>query len=134
MLSDDVRMAHDIVVPDATAVAAKLDAICDGVRESVRCQLVWRYRKTLSENLDESTREQEAMRWFSDRWSDATWRLKAVPGKQVLAQLRHWCQQNYSLTLTAKLLLDALDPVPDDLRKSLSAISRLLYPTSVGHG
>jgi hypothetical protein len=126
--------ASNVAFPDEAVVVTKLNEICESVRESVQCQLVWRYRVTLPANLDPSTREQRAMQWFSDRWSDPNWRLGAVPGKQVLARLRHWCQHTYRLTLSTKQLLEALSPVPTDLRESLGAISRLLYPTLPKHG
>jgi energy-coupling factor transporter ATP-binding protein EcfA2 len=111
--------------PEESAVRVQLDAIIEPLKETVRCQLAWRYRESLSNGLDHTTREQRAGQWFAEKWKDPEWRIRAVPGKIVLASLRRWCQSTYQLTVSDRLLADSMVPDPA-LVKALGRISTRL--------
>jgi ABC-type cobalamin/Fe3+-siderophores transport system ATPase subunit len=112
--------------PDVSKVDSTLNEICEEIRESVRWQLIWRHREKRSPHEDPATREQLSTQWFNNCWETPGWKIKAVPGKQVLGKLRHWCQQEYSLTVSNQSLIEALDPVPSDLKRALESIANSL--------
>lgn len=106
-----------VAPPSHDVVNAKLAEIIDTtvIRDMVRLQLVPKYRETLDRSLDASTREAKAEGWFQERWNDEQWRICHCPGKAVLKKVREWCQKEYGLTLTTKVLTDAVTPSPSDI-------------------
>lgn len=110
------RTGADVSVPTQADLATELQDILNrvAIREQVRWQVIHRYRDSLEGDLDGSTKEKKADEWFQAQWSDPKWRLAHCPGKAVLKEVRDWCQQHYSLTLTKRCLLDALSGPPAD--------------------
>jgi len=114
-------------VPTHSDVTTKVAELCDSHRDLVRSHLTWRYRETLPAKLDRTTKEDQASKWFDANWNNAEWRMRVVPGKMVLASLRRWCQDRYKITITEKLLLDALGTPPSDLREVLTLVATSIY-------
>jgi hypothetical protein len=97
------------------------------VKNAVRWQLVPQFRESLDRSQHPSSREAEADAWFETRWSDASWRIKNCPGKQVLAEFRRWCQGNFGLTLTNTELTRAIVTCPPDIAEIARKLSEHFY-------
>lgn len=85
------------------------------IRDTVKHQKVPKYRESLDTKFDPSTRERLGEEWFAKVWNEEEWRLENLPGKKVLAKLRGWAQANYSVSLTNRHLIGALQHCPTDL-------------------
>lgn len=94
---------------------------------TVKCQVVPRYRETLNNSLDPSTKERKGEEWFSENWNDQAWQVRNCPGKEVLTQLRTWCQNKYHLTLTPSKLVEALLELPDDVVEIMDKLQKYFY-------
>jgi len=94
---------------------------------TVKCQVVPKYRDTLDNSLDPSTKEQKGEEWFSENWNDQAWQIRNCPGKEVLTQLRTWCQNKYHLTLTPSKLAEALLQLPDDVAEIMDKLQKYFY-------
>ncbi|MFN6566171.1 hypothetical protein [Dendronalium sp. ChiSLP03b] len=72
--------------------------------------------------LDPSTKERKGEEWFNENWNDESWQIRNCPGKEVLTQLRTWCQKTYSLTLTSHKLARTLQKCPDDVKEIMDKL------------
>jgi energy-coupling factor transporter ATP-binding protein EcfA2 len=123
------RVGTSINCPTLEEIQTGLDEILDDlkIRSTVKCQVLPKYRETLDNKLDPSTKEGKGDEWFNQKWSDEDWRIRNCPGKEVLKRLRTWCQKNYSLTLTDPKLAMALQQCPDDLRDIIGKLQEYFY-------
>jgi hypothetical protein len=55
---------------------------------------------------DQATTTAETIRWFDDRWNVLEERLRIVPGKQVIRQLRDQIQERWQVNLTDIRIID----------------------------
>ena len=119
----------EVTLPPRNEIVEKLMATLEDedTREYVRWQLVPRYRDSLEQGLDPSTRESRADKWFDEHWGDEKWRLRNCPGKAVLKKLRDWCQREYGLTLTAKALLEAVTEPPPGIAEVAQRLQAFFY-------
>ncbi|MBE9475274.1 MAG: AAA family ATPase [Chloroflexi bacterium] len=123
------HLALDSLPPTHEAIEKKIVEIMDDkeIRDVVRCQLLPRYRQSLDRGLDDSTRERRGEEWFQEKWGDPDWRIRNCPGKDVLSKLRAWCRNEYSLSLTSRLLIEALEQCPEDVQDIASKIQSHFY-------
>ena len=115
--------------PSHAEISGKLKEILGDqeIRYLVECQWVPRYQNTLSAEQDDSSKYKEARAKFESNWSDAEWRRRNCPGKQVLAALRKWCQDGYSLSLTDRNLVAGLKECPSDIMEIAEKVKLHLY-------
>jgi len=115
--------------PTTKEIEAELERILlePTTRDTIKWQLVPRYRDTLDRKLDRATREKKANELFENNWNDKEWRRRNCPGKQVLRALRNWCQDKYSLTLTDKNLVAGLKECPSDIMEIGKKLSSHFY-------
>ena len=102
------------------------------IRDLVRWHLVPQYRETLDTHLDTSTREANAEQWFTKQWEDGQWRIRNCPGKSVLKKVRNWAQNGFGLTLTTKLIMDALTECPADIADTAQKLQTYFYGDTSG--
>ena len=123
------RTGKDLALPSVDAIRSKLaEAIEDPEVPSVlRWQIIPRYRDSLDRTLDVSTKERKADEWFSGKWADEKWRMRNCPGKQVLKRVRDWCQGEFSLTLTTRMLIDGLSACPSDIADIAGKLNAHFY-------
>ena len=117
-----------IVAPTEADFASLLDRIAEGYKKQVKHQLLWRYRDRLPADRDASTKEDQAEKWFEERWNERQWRLARIPGKKSLQQVRDWCKKESKLTLTSALLAESITHVPNDLQECLKRVAYVLFP------
>ncbi|MEH1941425.1 MAG: AAA family ATPase [Nostoc sp.] len=94
---------------------------------TVKYQVVPKYRESLDNSLDSSTKELKGEEWFDENWSDESWRIRNCPGKEVLTRLRDWCQKTYSLTITSHKLATTLQECPDDVQEIMEKLQKYFY-------
>ncbi len=119
-------------VPTEEEIESKLDEILEEseIRETVKYQVLPKYRESLDRSLDPSTKERQCEEWFEDRWQDRTWRINHCPGKRVLAKLRDWSQANYGLTPTSGELTRALTECPAEVAEIARCLEQHFYAAS----
>lgn len=119
----------DVNIPSREEISGKLEEILGGqaIKKMVQFQWIPRYLKTLSAGQDESTKYKEAHTNFESNWTDTEWQRRNCPGKQVLASLRKWCQDGYSLSLTDRNLVAGLKVCPSDIREIAEEVALFLY-------
>jgi hypothetical protein len=110
---------------DPGAVAAKIEAICKGMRRSV----VKAMTTSLNEHFKKwaaGTAYDEAEKRLAVSWASWTGRIGAVPGKDVIRRLSDWSQQSFSVGLSPRRIL--LHVRPPELDKEVvqvvSAVER----------
>lgn len=115
--------------PTVEEIQTGLDEILNKleIRNTVKYQVLPKYREELDNKLDSSTKERKAEERFNQEWSDEDWRIRNCPGKEVLKGLRKWCKDNYSVTLTDSTLMMALQQCPDDLRDIIGKLQEYFY-------
>lgn len=96
-------------------------------REIVYDRMVPKYRKRLDDKLDDVAREEKGRQWFTNNWKDLDWQIRHCPGKIVLARMRKWCQENYSLTLTSQKLIMASVQYPRDVLNIMEKLQEYFY-------
>ncbi len=128
------RSNTSIIPPDHDAFYNKLEEIFKEteIRDEVRLQLVPRYRASLDQKNDSSTRERNAEQWFQEKWNDEQWRIRNCPGKAVLKKIRGWCQNDYGITLTTKSLVDAVVECPPDIADIAQKLEEFFYKSKNG--
>ncbi len=120
------KTREPINAPDEGEVASKLDEIVltSSVRDTLKFQVLPRYRETLDAGFDQSTKEKLGDEWWSKQWSDSTWRINMCPGKKVLAEMRKWSQSTFGITLTRGELMSAVTDCPEEIAKIAENIER----------
>lgn len=128
------RTGEPVTAPDVSQVKETSAAIMqdDEIKARVKYQVVWRYRQSLSSELDEATRGRQADEWFDERWRQEEWRTNNCPGKLVLRKLREWCQSQFGLTLTDKLLIESLSACPHDIADIATRLDAYFYGSTTG--
>jgi energy-coupling factor transporter ATP-binding protein EcfA2 len=128
------RTGEPVTAPDVSQVKETSAAIMqdDEIKARVKYQVVWRYRQSLSSKLDEATRGRQADEWFDERWRQEEWRTNNCPGKLVLRKLREWCQSQFGLTLTDKLLIENLPACPQDIADIATRLDAYFYGSRTG--
>lgn len=114
--------------PSPEEVQNKLSDILNSteIRDTVHDQIVPKYRATLNNELDDATKEEQGRQWFDKIWSDFNSQIRYCPGKMVLSQIRKWCQEQYSLTLTSHKLISVLEP-PEDMQDIMKKLEEYFY-------
>jgi energy-coupling factor transporter ATP-binding protein EcfA2 len=105
-----------------------LDRISDKYRNTVVAQLIEKrslYFKKAGQAI--STVSVEVLNWVNDKWEIMPERLKIVPGKEVLRDLRELCHQEYGITLTDARIISEFhrDEILNDMMLLLSNIERM---------
>jgi hypothetical protein len=123
------RVETTINCPTVEEIQTGLDEILNKpeIRDTVKYQVLHKYREELDDKLDNSTKDRKAEERFNQEWSDEDWRIRNCPGKEVLKGLRKWCKDNYSVTLTDSTLIMALQQCPDDLRDIIGKLQEYFY-------
>ena len=108
---------ENILVPSVEEISSELTRILDDprVRDKVKYQVRPRYQDTLPKDLDPSTKDEKADEWFREKWGNMVWQIANCPGKEVLRALRLWCQDNYSLNLSTRNLIEQFKECPKDI-------------------
>ena len=101
-------------------VGELLSTLTDPLRNEVIAQsmsMQSSFLKSQSPNLDISSIHKMVLDEFENSWSNLEDRINVVSGKQVLALLNTHLQENYAISLTAKLIIKAMrrDEVPDEI-------------------
>ena len=70
-----------------------------------------------SSGKDQATLASEALQEFEQKWRTIDSRMALVAGKDVLRELREYCQSSFKITLTNRRIIDCFrdDDVPGDL-------------------
>jgi hypothetical protein len=123
------RMGKDVKLPTADAIKSKIAEVIEDpeVLNVLKYQIIPQYRNSLPRTLDTSTKERMADEWFRDKWADEKWRIRNCPGKQVLKRVRDWCQGEFGLTLTPKMLIEALSTCPSDIADIAGKLNAHFY-------
>lgn len=120
---------RDIDYPSLDDIQNELSRILvsDEIYNTVKHQIVPKYRDTLDNSLDPSTKEKRGEEWFSQSWNHQDWQIRNCPGKEVLSKLRIWSQDKYHLTLTPSKLAEALLELPADVAEIMNKIQKYFY-------
>lgn len=113
--------------PTTVDIRKLLSNITDALKAEVLSQLVAkRCAYFRSSGLDQATIGAEVIRWFDQQWQDLDDRLRIVPGKEVLRQLRQYVKEKYSVTLTDQRLVSAFrrKDIPVDLLDLLAKLEQ----------
>ncbi len=123
------HIGTDVRYPTAEEVKQAVSKILNKteIRTTVKCQTVPQFRETLDNKLDPSTKEREGEKWFDKQWQDENWRIRNCPGKEVLSLLRTWCQNEFSLSLTNRRLVDNLKDCPEDILDIAEKLESYFY-------
>lgn len=97
-----------------------LRAITDNLYYDVSSQYLARNKPYIAANepgLDDSTINKRLMQEFDSRWDNLEDRLLLVPGKEVVAKLNEYLQDNYGITITARMIVDSfqINEIPDEM-------------------
>lgn len=109
-----------------------VDKILDRITSKMRHKCMSQYISKRQEyfrkesDLDPSTSAEGALEWFDSSWADLETRMKIVPGKQVLSQLRQELQATHGVSLTDYRIIDSVrrDEVPEDLVELVKGLDR----------
>ncbi len=117
------------VPPTHEAIEKKIVEIFNDpeIKDVVKYHLLPKFRRNLDRALDDSTKEKQGEKWFQERWSDPDWRIRNCPGKGVLAKLKAWCRNEYSLSLTSRVLIEAFEECPKDVQDIATKIQNYFY-------
>lgn len=114
--------------PPTTAEIRKvLYDITDAMKAEVLSQFVAkRCAYFRGSGRDQATISAEAIRRFDEQWQGLDKRLRIVPGKEVLRQLRQHVKETHSVTLTDHRLVSAFKrkDIPTDLLDLLSKLEQ----------
>ena len=126
------RQSHAHNAPKEDDIYGMLTEILDTdeIRSDVQYQVVPKYRDTLGNELDDSTKERRATEWFNTNWLDQDWRIRNCPGKKVLSRLRKSLQDKYAITVTPSLLVAALRECPEDIERVVEHVERCFCGTA----
>ena len=131
----DVRDLIDLVkktILEIKTVKEILFEITDELKDDVQSQIVDKqttYLKKINKSVDSATILKDALKTVSRSWDDINERLKIVPGKCVLKNLRKIVHDMYSVNLTDFKIIDEfesteINPDINRLIKELSDFSK----------
>jgi hypothetical protein len=80
------------------------------------------YRNSLEKALELSTKEQKGRDWFEVNWNDYEWKISHCPGKQILRELKKWCNDKYKISLTENLLIESIEEIHSNLVNIISTV------------
>jgi len=128
--------AEYVDLPTAEQIKEQIQSIIheDTILKTMRCQAIPRWQENLHKDLDPSTKFSQAEDWFDQKWKDNGWRLRNCPGKLVLGNLRKWCQDEFSITLTDSKLIAALKVCPNDIVELSRKLNAYFYSTDAELG
>ena len=123
------RTRENVQVPGVAEWRAKIGEILDqrDIRDTVRYQVIPQYQGTLDRKVDRSSALERSERWFDEQWRNPDYRLRACPGKKVLAELRKWCQSAYKISLTPGTLRRAILTCPPEIKEIAMAVESNFY-------
>lgn len=84
----------------------------------------FKYQKSLNPRFDESTIIEKILIEFNILWEDIDKRLSIVPGKDFLAALNSYLQENYKLSITQANIINAIDKksIPQEMTDLIEKI------------
>lgn len=94
--------------------------ICEQFKTRTQAQLQshqFKYQKSINPKFDGSTIIEKILIEFNDLWDDADKKLSIVPGKDFLAALNFYLQENYKLSITQANIINAIDKnsIPNEM-------------------
>jgi len=118
------RLGSEPITPDRKEIEQKIAELSadQEIKNTVRYQFLIAYQRGLPKSKDEPKRLRLAEERFDKDWSNPEWRIENCPGKEVLAKIRRWIQQHYSVSLTDRSLIAAMRECPSDIAKIASDI------------
>jgi energy-coupling factor transporter ATP-binding protein EcfA2 len=128
----ELRTQRTVDYPTLQEIQGRISQLLNSpeIHDIVYDRIVPKYRATLNSELDDVTKEERGRQWFADNWSDLDWQIRHCPGKMVLAQMRKWCQEQYSLTLTSQKLISALQQYPEDVLDIMEKLQEYFYDSA----
>lgn len=104
--------------------------ITDPMRHRVQSKYLGRrlqFQKSQTPGVDESTITEQVMSQYDSEWNDFPTRLMLVPGKEILAALNAYLQENHGITISSSLIVDSFSKVeiPAELVEIVEQIDRL---------
>jgi energy-coupling factor transporter ATP-binding protein EcfA2 len=83
-----------------------------------------RFEKTITPGLADETITERLMAEYEEMWNNIEQRLLIVPGKEVIARLNTYLQENYGITVSANMIVDSFlrKEVPEEMVELLSLI------------
>lgn len=97
------------------------------MKNTVKFEYLPRYRETLSNDYDPSTKEKLAADNFEKQWSDKRWKLNNCPGKDVLKKLLESIQSRWNVSLSNNKLVNKIEKCPDDIKEIIDQIQCIFY-------
>lgn len=110
--------------PELETAASLLEALTSPLRNEVQGQLVAKAYETTQGGLDKATIATRVSERFDSDWSELETRLRIVPGKRVLKDLRTLVREKYAVNLTTTKIVDAMRR--DELAPDLVALLELI--------
>ncbi len=96
-----------------------VDAILEGMKDEIIDQYSEAY-KSINKGLAVSKCNQYARNEVNKHWVDINDKIALVNGKDLLGQIRIYCQEKFNITLTDKLIQDNFDKTDiDDEMKAI---------------
>lgn len=82
--------------------------------------------KRNSPGIDQATIHSMAHRLFEERWNDSSALLKIIPGKKVLARLNEVLQADYSVAVSPRGIVAAMqvEEVPQEMKELIEALGK----------
>lgn len=101
--------------------------ITDSMKITVAAQLQTKrveYARSVQPGVDRATITESVMKDFDDLWSDLSGRLAITSGKDVLARLNEYLQDNYGVSITPKQIISRFrkSEVPVELQDLIREI------------
>lgn len=80
--------------------------------------------KTLNKSIDDKSITSKLFKEFNDNWINLDYRLKLIPGKELLANLNTFLQAKYSIVLTPHSIIEAMnfDEIPSEIKSIIKEI------------
>lgn len=117
--------ANECKVPRLEEIRNKLEEVLEigEIQDAVKWHFVAQYAQRQSASLSDPTILREGKETFDEKWADFEWKIRNCPGKKVLKRVREWIQREFKLTITNKVLVEAMDECPKDVVKIAKDIS-----------
>lgn len=103
---------------DEAEISAKVSAICEGLKETVRSGLLGETLKEITKDSDKAVRL--VAQRLDDAWAKSADRVKIVSGKEVIARLAQWSQAEFKVSLSPMIL--ARHMAPNELAEEVRSV------------
>jgi hypothetical protein len=108
-------------------IQVRLQNLSEPMKHKVSAQLQTRrtaFERARSPGLDPATITQRLLDEFEGIWSDWEQRRNVLPGKELLAALNRYLQEQYKVTLTPAAIIGAMqaEEVPEDMRNLIEEL------------